>query len=104
MKTIVVATQNKDKVKEIKELLADLPVEVKTMGEVGINIDIEENGTTFEENAISKAEAARKLVNALVIADDSGREIDYLNKLLGERGCIEGWDARRMSRMNTAAT
>ena len=57
MKKIVVATQNKGKVKEIKEILADLPVEVKTMGEVGIDIDIEENGTTFEENAKIKAVA-----------------------------------------------
>lgn len=80
MKEIVVATQNKGKVKEIKEILADLPVEVKTMVEVGIDIDVEENGTTFEENAIIKAEAISKLVDALVIADDSGLEIDYLNK------------------------
>lgn len=80
MKKIVVATQNKGKVKEIKEILADLPVEVKTMGEAGIDIDVEENGTTFEENAIIKAEAISKLTDALVIADDSGLEIDYLNK------------------------
>lgn len=77
----MVATQNKGKVKEIKEILGDLPVEVKTMGEVGIDIEVEENGTTFEENAIIKAEAISKLVpEALVIADDSGLEIDYLNK------------------------
>ena len=76
----MVATQNKGKVKEIKEILADLPVEVKTMGEAGIDIDVEENGTTFEENAIIKAEAISKLTDALVIADDSGLEIDYLNK------------------------
>lgn len=80
MKKIVVATQNKGKVKEIKEILADLSVEVKTMGEAGIDIDIEENGTTFEENATIKAEAISKLTDALVIADDSGLEIDYLNK------------------------
>lgn len=80
MKRIVVATQNKGKVKEIKEMLGDLPVEVKTMGEVGIDIDVDETGTTFEENAVLKAEAISKLVDALVIADDSGLEIDYLNK------------------------
>lgn len=81
MKKIVVATQNKGKVKEIKEILGDLPIEVKTMGEAGIDMDIDENGTTFEENAIIKAEAISKLVpEALVIADDSGLEIDYLNK------------------------
>ena len=80
MKKIVVATQNKGKVKEIKEILADLPVEVKTMGEVGIDIDVEENGTTFEENATIKAETISRLTDVLVIADDSGLEIDYLNK------------------------
>lgn len=80
MKKIVVATQNKGKVKEIKEILAGLPVDVQTMGEAGINIDVEENGTTFEENAVIKAEAISKLTDALVIADDSGLEIDYLNK------------------------
>lgn len=81
MKTIIVATQNKGKVKEIKEMLADLQVEVKTMGEAGIDIDIEENGTTFEANAIIKSEAIAALEpNAIVIADDSGLEIDYLNK------------------------
>lgn len=80
MKRIVVATQNKGKVKEIREMLEGLPVEVKTMGEVGIDIDVEETGITFEENAVLKAEAISKMVDAIVIADDSGLEIDYLNK------------------------
>lgn len=80
MRKIIVATENKGKVKEIKEILAGLEVEVQTMGEAGINIEIEENGKTFVENAIIKAEAISKLVDALVIADDSGLEIDYLNK------------------------
>lgn len=80
MKKIVVATQNKGKVKEIKEMLSDIDVEVMTMGEMGINIDIEENGTTFKENALIKARAISKLTDAIVIADDSGLEIDYLNK------------------------
>ncbi len=80
MKQIIVATQNQGKVKEIKAVLADLSVEVKTMDEIGINIDIEENGTTFEENAIIKAEALTMYTDAIVIADDSGLEIDCLNK------------------------
>lgn len=80
MKQIIVATQNQGKVKEIKEVLKGLPVEVKTMGEVNIDIDVEENGTTFEENAIIKAEAIMELVDGIVLADDSGLEIDYLNK------------------------
>lgn len=80
MKKVIVATQNKGKVKEIKEMLVGLPVEVQTMGEAGIDIDVEETGTTFEENAVLKAEAISELTDALVIADDSGLEIDYLNK------------------------
>lgn len=80
MKKIIVATQNQGKVKEIKAVMADLPVEVYTMAEIGVDIDIEENGTTFEENAIIKAEALTKYTDAIVIADDSGLEIDYLNK------------------------
>ena len=83
MKTIVVATQNKGKVKEIKEMLEELPFEVKTMGEVGIDIDVDETGTTFAENAILKAEAISKLTDNLVIADDSGLEIDYFDKAPG---------------------
>lgn len=80
MRLVVVATQNAGKVKEIKEILADLPVEVKTMGEIGVDIDIEETGSTFEENAIIKAEALITFTDAIVIADDSGLEIDCLNK------------------------
>ncbi len=80
MKKIIVATQNQGKVKEIKAVLGDLPVEVYTMGEVGLDMDIEENGTTFEANAIIKAEALTEYTDAIVIADDSGLEIDYLNK------------------------
>lgn len=81
MNTIIVATQNMGKVKEIKKILMDLPVEVKTMGEAGIDIDIEENGITFEDNAKIKSEAISRLMpEAIVIADDSGLEIDCLNK------------------------
>lgn len=80
MKTIIVATQNEGKVIEIKNMLADLNVEVKTMLEAGIDLDIEENGTTFLENACIKAEALKSYTNAIIIADDSGLEIDYLNK------------------------
>ncbi len=80
MRTIIVATQNEGKVKEIKKMMEDLKVEVKTMGEVGIDIDIEENGKTFVENAIIKAETLKEYTDAIILADDSGLEIDYLNK------------------------
>ncbi|MGL6173954.1 MAG: XTP/dITP diphosphatase [Cellulosilyticaceae bacterium] len=83
MKKVIFATQNQGKVKEIKTILADLNVEVLTMGEAGIDIEIEENGTTFEANAIIKAEALKEYTEYIVLADDSGLEIDYLN---GEPG------------------
>lgn len=80
MKKIIFATQNQGKVKEIKKILEGMPVEVLTMDEAGIDIEIEENGKTFEENAIIKAEALKKYTDAIILADDSGLEIDYLNK------------------------
>lgn len=80
MNRLIVATQNKDKVKEIRKLLEDFPIEVLTMEEAGITLEIEENGTTFVENAILKAETVSQFTNDPVLADDSGLEIDYLNK------------------------
>ncbi len=77
---IIFATGNKDKVKEIQMILADLGVEVVTMKDAGITIDIEENGVTYEENAMIKARAVAAYTDAIVMADDSGLEIDYLNK------------------------
>lgn len=78
MKKIIFATKNKGKLKEIKEKLYDY--EVISMEEAGIDIDVDENGETFEDNAIIKAEAIQALCNEIVVADDSGLEIDYLNK------------------------
>lgn len=80
MKKIIFATQNQGKIKEIRKILEDLPVEVLTMTEAGIDLDIEETGITFAENAKIKAEALREYTDALILADDSGLEIDYLNK------------------------
>lgn len=77
---IVFATGNQDKLKEIRMILADLDVEILSMKEAGISTDIEENGTTFEENAVIKAKAVAECTDAIVLADDSGLEIDYLNK------------------------
>lgn len=76
---IVFATGNKGKIKEIQMILADLNVEVITMKEAGIVIDIEENGQTYEQNALIKARAVAEHTDYIVMADDSGLEIDYLN-------------------------
>lgn len=81
---IIFATGNEGKMKEVRMILADLQIPVLSMKEAGIATDIDENGTTFEENAVIKAKAvaacAAKNENIVVLADDSGLEIDYLNK------------------------
>lgn len=79
-KKIIFATGNKDKMVEVREILAGLDYEILSMKEAGIDVDVEENGTTFEENALIKARAIAKECDAVVLADDSGLEIDYLNK------------------------
>jgi XTP/dITP diphosphohydrolase len=82
---IIFATGNANKMKEIRMIMSDLDIEIKSMKEEGIDIDIVEDGTSFEENAVIKARAiAGELKKrgecAVVLADDSGLEIDYLNK------------------------
>ena len=80
---IIFATGNKDKLKEIRMILKDLPVEIVSMKEAGCAIDIVEDGRTFEENALIKARAIHDITGALVLADDSGLEVDYLDKAPG---------------------
>lgn len=79
MKQIVIATKNKGKVKDFEAIFAPLGYEVKSMFDVAIDMDIEETGSTFEENAVLKAEALAKELNTIVIADDSGLAVDALN-------------------------
>ena len=81
---IIFATGNKDKMKEIRQILADLGMEIISMKEAGVDIDIVEDGMSFEENAEIKARSvSRVLTNDIVLADDSGLEIDYLDKAPG---------------------
>ena len=81
---IVFATGNKDKMKEIRQILADLGMEIVSMKEAGVDIEIVEDGMSFEENAEIKARAvSRVLTSDIVLADDSGLEIDYLDKAPG---------------------
>lgn len=77
---IVFATGNAGKMKEIRVIMQDLGMEILSMKEAGIETDIVEDGKTFEENALIKAQAIAKFTDAIVLADDSGLEIDYLNK------------------------
>ena len=81
LKEIVVASNNQGKVKEIDSLLNNLNIKVVSLKDVfDKEVAIEETGSTFEENAIIKAEAVSRMVHKIVIADDSGLEIDALNK------------------------
>lgn len=78
---IIFATGNQGKMKEIRMVMEDLGMEILSMKEAGLDMDIEENGTTFEENALIKARAIADCAkDAIVLADDSGLEVDYLNK------------------------
>jgi XTP/dITP diphosphohydrolase len=78
---IIFATGNENKMKEIRMILSDLGMPILSMKEAGICVDVVEDGTTFEENALIKAtEIAKNVENCIVLPDDSGLEIDYLNK------------------------
>lgn len=78
-KRIILASNNKNKLREIKEILTPLGYEVISQKEAGIDIEAEETGKTFKENACLKAQAIYQLSRTAVIADDSGLEVDYLN-------------------------
>lgn len=81
MNRIIFATGNAGKMKEIRMILADLGMDILSMKEADINVDIDEDGSTYEENALIKARAvAAYAKNDIVLADDSGLEIDYLNR------------------------
>lgn len=88
---IIFATGNQGKIKEIREIMQDFPGEIRTMREIGFDGDIDENGTTFEMNSEIKARAVLNFLNSevkkgslpekdyIIMADDSGLEIDYLD-------------------------
>lgn len=87
MKKIIFATGNDHKMKEIRMILSDLGMEILSQKEAGIAADVVENGAAFEENAMIKATEIARIAaqnpeyeEAIVLADDSGLEIDYLNK------------------------
>lgn len=76
---VILASNNKHKLEEIKKILSPMGYEVVSQAEAGCTIDVEETGTTFEENASLKARAVYEMTKTAVISDDSGLEVDYLN-------------------------
>ena len=83
MKTIIVATGNEHKLNEIREIWSDPDIRLISMKEAGIDVEIIENGTTFEENAVIKARTVAQAGNCIALADDSGLVVDAMD---GEPG------------------
>ena len=79
MKRIIFATTNENKVREVNMIMEDFDVELCTMKQAGVDVDIVEDGVTFEENAIIKAKTIMEITGEIAIADDSGLEVDYLD-------------------------
>lgn len=81
--TLIFATGNENKMKEIREILGTEEYEILSMKQAGISLDIVEDGDSFEENALIKARAVWKATGLAAMADDSGLEVDYLDKAPG---------------------
>lgn len=79
-KKLIFATGNEGKMREIRQILGDMDYEILSMKEAGVDVEIVEDGETFEDNAIIKAKTVMEATGCLTLADDSGLEIDYLNK------------------------
>ena len=79
MRDLLIATTNLGKIKEIKEILQDIPYQLKSLEDLGIDIAIEEKGITFAENAILKARTAGEKTGLQTVAEDSGLEVDVLD-------------------------
>ncbi|RJP47457.1 MAG: RdgB/HAM1 family non-canonical purine NTP pyrophosphatase [Anaerolineaceae bacterium] len=79
MKTLLLASNNKGKLRELQFILADLPLELVTPADLGLTLDVDEDGSTYAENAVKKALAFAKASGLTCLADDSGLEVDALN-------------------------
>lgn len=100
-KILLIATANKGKLLEIKEILEGIPFEIKSSSEMGINNDVPETGNTFQENAQIKAETIGRKINKLTLAEDSGLEVDALSGRPGIYSAryISGSDEDRVNKV-----
>ena len=89
---VVLASKNKHKLVEISQILEKLDIELVLQSELGVDIDVEETGTTFEENSFQKAEAVMKATGLPALADDSGIAVDALNGEPGVYSARYGFD------------
>jgi XTP/dITP diphosphohydrolase len=92
MQKLLIATRNQGKVMEFGQLFHSIPYELVSLDDEGITIDVEETGSTFEENAILKAKAYSRYSGLLTLADDSGLEVDALDGRPGIRSARYGGD------------
>lgn len=101
MPKLLIATNNPGKLKEIGEILKNIPYRMITLKEAGITEDIPETGKTFEENAVQKARYASEKTQLLTLAEDSGLEIDYLKGRPGARSAryVSGSDEDRVNQV-----
>ena len=89
---VVLASKNKHKLEEISKITEKFGIELVLQSELGIDLDVEENGTTFEENSFIKAEAVMKATGLPALADDSGIAVDALNGEPGIYSARYGFD------------
>ncbi|MBP0961854.1 MAG: XTP/dITP diphosphatase [Oscillospiraceae bacterium] len=109
---VILASNNKHKLEEIKKILTPLGYDVVSQAEAGVDIDVEETGTTFEENAALKAQAVYDLTKTAVISDDSGLEVDFLggapgvysHRYAGENATDADRCAKLLSELNGVET
>ena len=96
---LLIATHNVGKIKEYKELLAGLPIQLVTPAELGMNLQVKESGSTYSHNARIKALAYARASGLLAFADDSGLEVDALEGAPGIRSAryARGQDEDRVS-------
>jgi XTP/dITP diphosphohydrolase len=94
VKRLLIATNNAGKVEEFRELLNGCGWEIVAPSEVGLEVDVEETGTTYSENATLKAQAFARASDLAAIADDSGLEVDALEGKPGALHHLDGWDGK----------
>jgi XTP/dITP diphosphohydrolase len=95
MNKIIIATRNRGKTEEIREILADLNIPISDLNDEGIGIDIDENGESYKENALIKAREIYRLTQRVVISDDSGLEVDALGGRPGIHSARYAEDSKR---------
>ena len=96
---LILASNNKNKLREFREILEPMGFDVISQSEAGANIEVEETGTTFEENAYLKAKAIYDMFHLPVISDDSGLEVDALNGAPGIYSARYAEEGKRCARV-----